>query len=1091
MSLNGLTNPQFPLTIDGLSTLNVNSLYLNGTAISSDTFVPYVGALHNLDMGSYEVYTTTPPSGLNSLTNKNYVDGKDTILQTQINTLNTTLTYNVSNLQSQINIINVTSAYNVSNLQSQINTLNTTLTYNVSVLNNSISTLNTTLSNYINTKVSKSGDTMTGTLDMGANKITSSYVPIANNDLTNKAYVDGAISTASSALVPYTGATTTVNLGAQKIQSSTAPTLSNDLANKAYVDATAGGGGALLASNNTWTGTNLWKSLSTWQGNSLYNTLGTVLPTQSNASFTVLGFPSILTHPTASEYNLSSNGQTSAQMKSATMVYTNIQTLYQGYFRIYGSTSGIKLYIQQNGQNISLQENGNAYVDIPTSYGDVYFYFRPLYPSATYPVVFNFIQGSTTFSVTWAVFTLIEVGVSSNNLSVNPSSTLISTLNSGATFTGGTSTTVEEYSPGLWRAIGYSNNTLNINTNFSLVAGRTYIPAWYILGGGTITGEVITVSYQCPLGTTLYSTTYTTPVGTQTFTSSIIPSSAGTLWIVCTKPATGTFSMSWANTGFTMYQNVVNNLAYTKVNGLLETTGNANVGGFLGVNNSTPYSSLHVKGTGTNTFVPWSTDSIVMAANPAAYMICNNNSKTVFMGVDGSGYGMLGTFTNDALVFRSNNAERMRITAGGNVGIGTINAVDNLLTIRSGNFIAEEQSRTGAGNNYGVGTVYTLLDSTNAFRGQYARVFAGSNGTIATTAQTQANGYIGLDVATAGVFASDTDWATSTVAISTSGVVVNKTLSTPSRIAITNPDPGDLISKRYGIGDRYGIGQYANGIIRVFTADSFSASGICFSLATDDVTTAAAGFTDLVRINHSGAMSISTTASTPYNYCKLYVNGGTGGGWSGLSYFGGSTSGIVAGQYANSGTAWLGAHNAALTAWADVRLCEGGNLSIGNNIFMLSGPALVNNLSYAPVYQMIARDPNNGQLVCGSMSVASIRNNSVAWSGGYSLYSVFYRSTANSSVVINGHVSCYSSSVQSMAVCVRLNPHGSTAYQYYYTNFFFNQTYTHTNIPINLQLSYLDLGTTTGNWDVYMVSFTGGIITDGNDVVHMTFLTLL
>jgi len=42
-------------------------------------------------------------------------------------------------------------------------------------------------------KLELSGGTMTGALAMVANKITSSYVPIANTDLTNKLYVDTAV----------------------------------------------------------------------------------------------------------------------------------------------------------------------------------------------------------------------------------------------------------------------------------------------------------------------------------------------------------------------------------------------------------------------------------------------------------------------------------------------------------------------------------------------------------------------------------------------------------------------------------------------------------------------------------------------------------------------------------------------------------------------------------------------------------------------------------------------------------------------------------------------------------------------------------
>jgi hypothetical protein len=42
--------------------------------------------------------------------------------------------------------------------------------------------------------VLKAGDTMTGALDMGSNKITSTYVPLNAADLTNKSYVDAQIS---------------------------------------------------------------------------------------------------------------------------------------------------------------------------------------------------------------------------------------------------------------------------------------------------------------------------------------------------------------------------------------------------------------------------------------------------------------------------------------------------------------------------------------------------------------------------------------------------------------------------------------------------------------------------------------------------------------------------------------------------------------------------------------------------------------------------------------------------------------------------------------------------------------------------------
>lgn len=56
----------------------------------------------------------------------------------------------------------------------------------------------TALQNNINGKVSKSGDTMGGTLNMGFNQITNVNSPINSGDATNKIYVDTQIATEAS-----------------------------------------------------------------------------------------------------------------------------------------------------------------------------------------------------------------------------------------------------------------------------------------------------------------------------------------------------------------------------------------------------------------------------------------------------------------------------------------------------------------------------------------------------------------------------------------------------------------------------------------------------------------------------------------------------------------------------------------------------------------------------------------------------------------------------------------------------------------------------------------------------------------------------
>jgi hypothetical protein len=92
----------------------------------------------------------------------------------------------------------------------------------------------TTLDNKINTKVSKAGDTMTGDLSMGTNKVTSSAPPSAGSDLTNKTYVDAQRDTR----VAKTGDSMSGNLdmGSNKVTGLAAPTNANDATRKSYVD---------------------------------------------------------------------------------------------------------------------------------------------------------------------------------------------------------------------------------------------------------------------------------------------------------------------------------------------------------------------------------------------------------------------------------------------------------------------------------------------------------------------------------------------------------------------------------------------------------------------------------------------------------------------------------------------------------------------------------------------------------------------------------------------------------------------------------------------------------------------------------------
>jgi len=101
----------------------------------------------------------------------------------------------------------------------------------------------------LNTKLNKAGDSMTGDLNMGSNKVSSSHVPTNDFDLINKKHLDAVAShrlgddemriiinnlslKANRSGEVFTGH---VDLGENKITSSYVPRLANDLLNKKYL----------------------------------------------------------------------------------------------------------------------------------------------------------------------------------------------------------------------------------------------------------------------------------------------------------------------------------------------------------------------------------------------------------------------------------------------------------------------------------------------------------------------------------------------------------------------------------------------------------------------------------------------------------------------------------------------------------------------------------------------------------------------------------------------------------------------------------------------------------------------------------------
>ena len=104
----------------------------------------------------------------------------------------------------------------------------------------------TTMTNSLATKLPKAGGTMTGAIDMGSQKITTTYTPLNNSDLSNKLYID----TQANLQVTKTGDSMSGNLsmGTNKIVNLGAPSSNLEATNKQYVDGILGSSTAAATS---------------------------------------------------------------------------------------------------------------------------------------------------------------------------------------------------------------------------------------------------------------------------------------------------------------------------------------------------------------------------------------------------------------------------------------------------------------------------------------------------------------------------------------------------------------------------------------------------------------------------------------------------------------------------------------------------------------------------------------------------------------------------------------------------------------------------------------------------------------------------
>jgi hypothetical protein len=136
----------------------------------------------------------------------------------------------------------------------------------------------TTVTNSIATKVAKAGDSMTGNLSMGNNKITDLASPSASTDAVPKSYIDTVFGSTSSAA---TSATSAANSATAAASSATAAATS---ASSASTSASSAATSASSAATSATSANNSFISITGLTGSGLLRDMGTITEADTTTS---------------------------------------------------------------------------------------------------------------------------------------------------------------------------------------------------------------------------------------------------------------------------------------------------------------------------------------------------------------------------------------------------------------------------------------------------------------------------------------------------------------------------------------------------------------------------------------------------------------------------------------------------------------------------------------------------------------------------------------------------------------------------------------------------------------------------------------
>ena len=491
-SISGLqNNPTNNLnTIDGLQIINATSILENGQPIDIGNLVPYNGATEDLNMGFYNLTTDHIAAANSDVVN--------------LQALNTQLSI-LTGFLIDVGVLNFV-PYNGS-------TSNTNLgTYGLSA---GAITANSSLT--VNGVLNVSGIT---TLNRGQ----SSYVPTTGIDLANKTYVDNSVSSTSSLLVPYTGATTLLNLGSNSLTASTAkftaitsatPSLALGVDALGNLNTFAVPSGASFPFNGT---TNINGSLKTIQDLTQYN------PTLDANSYFITGIsPTTYTFSSPTWIVNPVSGTTANIQLDPSIFYFSTTTKYVISFTgIFGTSASWTGTVYNNSTSTTVSD---APITITTTSQNLTMTFTP--GSSNPTIYLRFDGASGTLRITNLSIKQVDTEVLGNlAISSQIDSNIVLANGKTANFANGlkVNQTSVATAPTLTTAslpAGVSASTLSGAYTLTATAGGTTFGMWlgssftYIAGAKyTFTFTGFSTNATATQAMIMYVNTYTGGVGT-------------------------------------------------------------------------------------------------------------------------------------------------------------------------------------------------------------------------------------------------------------------------------------------------------------------------------------------------------------------------------------------------------------------------------------------------------------------------------------------------------------------------------------------------------------------------------------------------